>query len=680
MWTPLLTAAVLAAQAAPESVTPKSLPQIEVIERRPAPQREAIDADTAERLPLGDASEWLRGLPGVQLARMGGHGLEPVIRGQSQTQLRVLIDGVEVHGACPNRMDPPTAFASAGQIDRMVVSRGVQTLTTGPGAGGGTLSIESSLPWLATQARQQLQAAWRENGATRGAGLDAQSAGGDNAFRATLGWQDAGNYRDGAGEAVRSAYRQREADLRGGVGFGDGQRVELLVKRKQARDVLFAGAGMDAPIDDLDSLQLRHAGQLGRWTVESRVARAAVDHLMNNYALRPLAGMAMRVPATSDTDTLQFDARDGVWSLGFAWNRNQREALRFAGPNPSQVTQLNSVMWPDAQVRRAGLHAEGQFALDAGATLGLGLRLDRHDWSAALADLQPTGMSLSPRALWTRYYGAEAARSRGDDLGVGALLRYARPLASGAVLSTSLSRSVRVADASERFLAANGSPADRRWVGNPGLKPEVQHQLDIGWQQTTASGLYELSGWYNDVSDYITRDRARGQAGILQRDGASIYRNVEARLYGAEARWIHDLSRSLSTELTLAWTRGDNRSDGRPLPLIAPLSGQLGLRWAASESIGTLARLRFAARQDRVDASAITGSALDAGVSPGWAVLDLQLSWQSGAHRLRLHLDNVFDRAYAEHVSRANADPFNPEAVRVNEPGRSLGVEWSVGF
>ena len=54
----------------------------------------------------------------------------------------------------------------------------------------------------------------------------------------------------------------------------------------------------------------------------------------------------------------------------------------------------------------------------------------------------------------------------------------------------------------------------------------------------------------------------------------------------------------------------------------------------------------------------------------------------SGSHPLADYLsiswavDNLFDNTWAPHVSRANTDPFNPEAVRVNEPGRTLRAAY----
>lgn len=50
------------------------------------------------------------------------------------------------------------------------------------------------------------------------------------------------------------------------------------------------------------------------------------------------------------------------------------------------------------------------------------------------------------------------------------------------------------------------------------------------------------------------------------------------------------------------------------------------------------------------------------------------------AHRFRAGIDNLFDRSYAEHLNRANLDPFNPDPVQVNEPGRSLHAAWEMAF
>jgi iron complex outermembrane receptor protein len=87
--------------------------------------------------------------------------------------------------------------------------------------------------------------------------------------------------------------------------------------------------------------------------------------------------------------------------------------------------------------------------------------------------------------------------------------------------------------------------------------------------------------------------------------------------------------------------------------------------------------VRFAAEQTRVDDNRMTGSGVDAGPTPGWVVLDLDGTVDVGAgFGLQIGVANVFDRTYANHLNRASV--FDPEPVRVNEPGRTywLRLRW----
>jgi len=91
--------------------------------------------------------------------------------------------------------------------------------------------------------------------------------------------------------------------------------------------------------------------------------------------------------------------------------------------------------------------------------------------------------------------------------------------------------------------------------------------------------------------------------------------------------------------------------------------------------------VRFASQQNQVDNDAATGSAVDARATPGLAILNLRGSWRLGPQQqLRFGVSNLFDRTYAEHLNRANVDPFNPQAVQVNEPGRSIWAKVQVRF
>lgn len=675
----MLSLAIAAALAAsPTAAEPATLPQVEVI-GLPSPDAATETVRDADlRAPAaGDLAELLRAVNGVSAGRMGGHGLEPVIRGQSQGQLNVRSDGGVVMGACPNRMDPPTSFAVASGVDRVTVVKGVQSLAHGSGGPGGTILVERELPWS------------REPGTTgrAGAGL------GDNGLRwrgeAQLLWRgDAGalradasaaefdDYVDGDGDAVRSGFRRRALHVMGGRDLGDAGVLEFGVERAETLDARFAGAGMDAPVDRMSGARLGWRRDLGDGQLALRAWRNEVDHVMDNFSLRPQPVMAMRVPATSDTQggDLRLETAMGPWSLtlGLDVAANRRQATRFAGASPQSLTMVNAFLWPDARLDQAGAFAEGERALGEGR-LTAGLRVDRFQAEARRAGQAPSPMAMSPSALYALYYGSTDARW--DDTGVSGLLRLEQPLADGLTGFAGLSRTTRAADATERFLAAPATMPSGRWVGNPDLALEKHLQLDLGlaWQGASASA--SLAAFADRVDDYILRDRARGQDGVLRADGASIYRNVDASLVGLEAEGRWQLAENLVLKAEAAWVRGQNRDDERPLAQMPPLNGTLALAWDTGAGEWR-ASLRGAARQDRVDDSVLTGGGLDARRTPGFGVLDLGWRRAFGAHSLRLEVRNAFDRTYAEHLNRANLDPFNPDPVQVNEPGRGVFLAW----
>ena len=103
--------------------------------------------DTGEVLAMPvDGGDFLRAIPGVSGTRMGGHGIDPIIRGQGETRLNILLDGAYVHGGCPNRMDPPTAYSPIETYDTVTVIKGSQTVVYGAGGSGGTVLFERKTP------------------------------------------------------------------------------------------------------------------------------------------------------------------------------------------------------------------------------------------------------------------------------------------------------------------------------------------------------------------------------------------------------------------------------------------------------------------------------------------------------------------------------------------------------
>lgn len=644
-------------------------------------QTNPAQRDSADHImPSADGGDFLRSISGVSGTRMGGHGIDPIIRGQSQTRLNILLDGAFVHGGCPNRMDPPTAYSPMETYDSVTVLKGSQTVRYGGGGSGGTVLLERNTQRLSDDkpSRGHFAAGFKGNSDTRDLSADVTAGNTQGFVRGIAQWSEADNYRDGAERAVRSAYQTQSGTLILGYTPDNKTRAELSLESNREDDVLFAGAGMDAPESEHQAVRLRFK----RDSLNAELYYSDVFHRMDNFSLRDLsAPMKMQVDSTSRTlgGRLSYGFKGAGWNwlAGMDYQNNQRNAERFAGmPMATTLSTLQAIMWPEADLQQPGIFLETDKMLDNGGWLKAGLRYDHVSASADAANQTAMGGATASN-LYRMYYADSETEQTEHNLG--GFLSYSHALNPNTEASVSVSRSVRTADATERYLNAPSTTPMMRWIGNPAIKPEQHHQIELGlnWEKQALSTSAAV--FYNQVSDYILRDRARGQEGILQSDGASIYRNVDATLYGFEWETAWNIDAHVTAKLDAAYVHATNTDDDMPLAQTPPLEGSASIEYAATTwLLGS--RLRFAADQTRVDDSTMTGSGMDAGKTGGFAVLDLYGRYQRNAVTLSAGVENLLDRVYAYHVNRANADPFNPEAVRVNELGRSFWLNVRMDF
>ena len=623
--------------------------------------------------PAADGGELLQSIPGVNAGRMGGHGLEVIIRGQQQNQLNIIDAGSFTYGACPNRMDPPASTAAFARADRVVVERGYHTVTNGPGGSGGAVILEREAPELDAEKR------WEGEFHT-GASTNSDSAEVGGAITLDLGKgfylkgsaerRSAENYTDGDGNTIRGAFDQQSTGVTLGYA-GNGLDLAFDVERDLAEDVLYAGAGMDSPSSETMVYRFRYGvdldmGALRR--IEGNLYRTEVDHVMDNYSLRPVGAMAMRTPTTSDTTggkiEAQLDFGTTTARIGVDYQSNTRNAMAYGGM-PAMIPMIDASnpatarfnIWPDVEIAQTGLYVETETTLTPRTTLQLGLRYDHVKASAGSAATVPGGSVMAPNDYYTAQYGTTFDSARTED-NIGGLARLEYALSGETTLFAGLSRSVRTADATERAMARS------TWVGNPDIAPEKHYQLDFGVETVRDNWSLNAALYADRVDDFILRD-------AFSVPGVTTYRNVNALLSGVElsGSWERD-GWQVSGDAT--YTYGQNMSDDRPLAQIPAMNGQLSVSYG-QQAWRAGARVNWAVTQTRID------PARDPGQTPGYATLDLFGSYEVSDNAVLLAgVDNLTDRTYANHLSRSNV--FDPTLTQVNEPGRSVYVKLVAQF
>lgn len=622
--------------------------------------------------PTHDAGELLRSVTGMTALRRGGRGFEPIIRGQSESNLNVIANGAYNLGACPGRMDPPSTYVGIDHFDQVSIIKGNRSVIYGAGGSGGTLIFEHQRPQFEQRPYQgTISAGYTGNSDLKSSAADI-AAGTDKAFIRLLGARKkSDNYDDGDGNTVSSAFESESLGVIFGVDLGASDYLELSHDAAHEDDIWYAGNGMDAVYADSKTSRVKwlHSGATGFIDqLELNLYRSDVNHLMDNYTLRQRntspAGMA--APSSSDTwggrllTTISNSKTE--WRLGVDYLANDRTATLFmdAGKNGS-YDSLVSRMWPDVEQRQTGVFSETDYQHSEKDMLRLGIRYDHFESRANDAALAAGMMaSATPLNLYQTYYDSD--RSDRDSDGIGLVLGWDRQLTAQKLLSVNLSRSVRTPDTTEQWMAR--SAMGSIWVGNPELDAEIHQQLDLTVMQSFDRTSTSITVFWDEVDDYIER---------YQSGNATLYRNSDARLRGIEVDAQTALGDPLRLRLGLAYVRGD--SDNSNLAQISPLEARINLDYEKNNwAIG--AEWVLSDRQKHFNPDVDVNSP-----SSGFGVLHIY-GHQKFADTLTMELgiENVFDKRYAYHVNAANSDPFNPQAIRVNEPGRQLWTKISYTF
>lgn len=629
----------------------------------------------AQPVPAHDGADVLKSVPGFSVIRKGGTDGDPVLRGLAGSRLGIQIDGECIYGGCGNRMDPPTAYVFPTAYDRITVIKGPQTVLHGPGNAAGVVLFERDLRRLDLPQNALLASATGASFGRLDGVVDARAGNRAVQARATGTFTRADDYADGAGRAVHSAYERWSANATLAWTPGEHTSLEFTGARSDG-EAAYADRSMDGVRFDRTNwaLQVRRENLSPLVTrAEARWFHNYVDHVMDNYSLRPFTPSPMmpgRSVANPDRLTtgglvqLTLAPADAVTVTAGLDTQRNKHTVRST-QNEAAMPYAAMARVRDAEFEQAGAFAEGTWLAAPGRRILAGARLDRWRAEDPRNTVAISMMSTAPNP--------GAGRNRTSGLFSG-FARYEHDLdgATPVTLFAGLGRVQRFPDYWE--LIKNESATS---VSAFGTRPETTTQLDAGALYRRGPVEVSLSVFAADLADYIlVQSNVAKPAGMMGMRSAVITRNVDASTLGGEAALAWRFAAHWKADASLAGVRGENDTDARPLAQLPPLEGRLALAYATADwSAGGLVRLVAAQDRFAVNQGNIVGQ--DLGRSPGFAVFSLHASRKLGKHvRLSAGVDNLLDKTYAEHISRAGGMVSGfVQTTRVNEPGRTLWLK-----
>ena len=659
----LLAVAVAATIAPAYADEPQTLPEITVFGNRPLIPLagSTLEPQLGDSAGATDAAELLDTTPGAAVVRNGAQTGIVQLRGLFNDRVNIRVNGAAITPACPNHMDPPLHYVTAAGLDSLQVTPGVTPVSEGGDSIAGTVIARSAPPQFGADD------SFTSFGLV-GAGYNGSHRGGDG--RLTIGTanndvsvQYAGERLSGQnqilpdGEVRDSGYNIAKQDAAIAARLGGGV-LRIDAGHHDTWDTGTPALPMDIIYDRADRGGISFEQENG---LEARLTWHSIEHLMDNYSLRPLTGaFRMAAPTTSEdigarigTTIRRGDhsVRAGVESY---WND-------FNGYQQNMDTSALQDMFRNAERDRLGAYGEWQQDWNSDWRSLAGLRYDRVE-----SDADDVIQFLPASAALAAMFNAAEHNIVDDNWEWMVQTRFTASAAQAYELS--LARKMRSPSLLERYLwnpsnASAGQADGRTYIGNLNLVPEESHQINLGAAWSGANWKLTPNLFYNVVHDYIqgTPDLSLP---LVMGQPVLRYTNIgRAQLYGLDGGWQVKLSDAWALRGTVSYVRGTNEDNGDNLYRIAPLHGDINVDYTVGAWLNTV-EWRLAARQNRV--AAYNGET----ETPGYGIVHLRTRWQATkSATLTAGVENLLDREYADHLSGVNRVTGSDVAVGERIPG-----------
>lgn len=603
-------------------------------------------------------------LPEINLVRRGSFGMEPAIRSYRDGQINVLIDGMRIHGACTDKMDPVTIYVEPINLEQVELRTASQGFLEGSSIGG-TINFRLAVPDTINKGRITgvINSGYQSaaNGLYEAFALN--YAVGKWAFRASGTYRKSEDYRSGKGEVISySGFQKLNGTWATRYQISDqtALRVDLLFD--EGWNIGYAALPMDVgyAAARIMSVSLDHAAENGRklsW--QAKVYGNSIRHFMDDTK-RPNVPMHMDMPGFSKTfgmqttGSIQLQPKQRLQYTVDVSRTHLRASMTMYEANQLPMFMLT---WPDNSKWQAGAGINWMLKLDSVTQLQANARLDAINYhlltTAAKDQLAVFGYPVSPL---NKVLG-------------GAGVQISRSLMRKWTSTISLSYGQRVPTAGELYgIYLFNSNDGFDYIGNPRLKVEKSLQAEGAINYVHKRNRVRLAINYGKVYDFIKGSHDVSLSAMTAgARGVKRYVNIDlATLISMELSSQFVIVKQLQWINTLRYNYAKDGA-GNALPQIAPFKYIGAMRYGLQQfSAGV--EVEYAARQNRVD----TNFGEDPTAS--YMLLHFRTGYQfyfgNVRNEIQLGCENVLDRKYHEHLDWGN----------IARPGRNIYFSVKVFF
>lgn len=597
---------------------------------------------------LSSIDDYLEKSNNVTMIKRGNYAWEPTINNMVSDRLVVTIDGMQIFGACTDKMDPITSYVDVSNLEKVTVGSGQEGSENGHCVGGG---IDLQLPtskFNESGLKTSADLGYETNGNFIATGLDLEYAGNkffisaDGIFRTSDNY-DAGNDL----EVLYSQFQKYNISLQSGYKLSETHSLDANIIYDRATDVGYPALPMDVSLAEALITSFSHnykPEDKALKTLETKLYFNTITHIMDDTQ-RPDVPIRMDMPGWSDTfgfyskaDVIK-EKHHFTFNLNGFYNKSLAEMTMFSN-NPNEPDMF-MYTWPDIRTLYFGLFVKDNWHFADGKSLSSSVRLGYHTNRIAkevgVQSLQIFHPNIDDQQNRFLLSLASSYNIKKEHSNITFGLGYGE-------------RSPSVSEGYGFFLFNSFDNYD--YIGNPNLKNEKALEANFSVSKTYNKLKIGLESSYFYIMDYIIGDIAPNVSSMtIDANGVRVYTAIDnASIFDVYVNSSYSISERFSVNGTVGYNYGKG-SNGENLPLIRPFSYFAELNYNQSKFN---AALQLDGNGNQSNYSSFYGE----NETASYAILNLNLGnafyGEKGRTILKYGIENILDTNYSTYADWNN--------------------------
>ena len=524
--------------------------------------------------PLASIDEYLENSVKITMIKRGAYAWEPAINNMVSDRLSVTIDGMQIFGACTDKMDPITSYVDVSNVCEVHVKSGQDGSENGATIGGGIdLKLQKS-NFINEPLNVGIDLGYESNSNAKSTSAEVNFSNKKMFVNSDVIFRKSDNYVAGGGKEVLFSQYQKY-NISTVVGLKTSKKGALIgaLIYDEANDVGYPALTMDVSLAKavIGSVSYQHnfGGEfLSEW--ETKAYINSITHVMDDTK-RPDVPIHMDMPGWSDTYgfysklKMTKSAHQLLFNVNSYYNKSLAEMTMYpADPTENLMFMLT---WPDVRTWYSGFYAEDAIQLNPFDELKMSGRVGFQ--TADIAD------DFGLNSLKIFYPEMDAQKGR---VMMNFASQFKHKFQNFEVLGGVGygERAPSVTEAYGFYLFNSFDNYD--YIGNPYLKNEKSLEFNTALNYVSKKATVGIEASYFHISNYIIGEVAPNfDRMTIGADGVKVFTALnDATIFNASISSIYTISKNINLSGKVGYSLGeDNESNN--LPLISPISYGMSL-------------------------------------------------------------------------------------------------------